>query len=198
MSDTERIEEFETEQEGVEVQLSPEVITQIAVIASEMAIKAVRKEEQEAFNRRKRQLHKKLSRALNSYRTMKKVIAQKKYSKIEEMQLRWRFMEDLMGDSIHGREPDSIIEEENRRMQENEYAIFRIDNALKLYEEDVAVMRNDEKTRRLEVLKMRYIYADVLPIEEIAQRAEISEKTVYRDIGVATDMLAIYMGWGMY
>lgn len=178
---------------GVEVELSAEVIEQISRIAADAAVRAVKSEEDQAYKRRRKEIHHKTYQALSAYRKMKKVVAQKKYSDDEEREIRWRFMQDLMGDSVHGRVPDRIIQDEDKRIQENLYAIYRIETALKLYEEEVISHENLEQGRRFSVLKMKFIDEDEKSITEIAETAGISEKSAYRDINKAVDEISIYI-----
>lgn len=182
----------EQREEKVEVELSFEVIEQISHIASQAAIRAVRSEEESAYKRRKKRIHKKVYNSLSSYRTMKKLLAKGKYEPIEQAEMRWKFMEDLMSNNFRI-DPDRVITEEEKRIQENTYAVYRIENALAMFESECKAMKNEERFRRYRILREKFIDGEPKTVAEMANAENIAERTVYKDINIAVDIMAIYI-----
>ena len=179
-------------EERVEVELSYDVIAQISGIAAEAAINAVRSEEEAAYKRRKKRLHNKVYKSLSSYRTMKKLLAQGRYEPREQAEIRWKFMEDLMSNNFRV-DPDRIATEEEKRIQVNTYAVYRIENGLKLFEEDISINDSEDMKRTYRLLRSKFIDGKPKMIGEMAEAEKISERQAYRDINAAVDLLAIYI-----
>ena len=178
---------------GMEVEISPDVYEAISEIAARVAVDVVRKEDEKKDDKLQKERYKDIKRALKAYRTMKQIVSMQHFTEAEESKIRWEFMMDLMGDSVHGKTPDRVIQEEDKRIQENLYAIYRIDNALDLYEKDVNSRENFEEKRRFCLLRDYYIDGEEKTLEDLAKTANISEKTAYRDIGIAINNVAFYM-----
>ena len=89
---------------------------------------------------------------------------------------------------------ERVIQDEEKKRQEDLYAMYRIENALKLYKEEVDLSANEEEKRRYRVLNSMYISSEgPKTVQEIAKQENISEKSVYRDIGLAVKIVSIYL-----
>lgn len=177
--------------------ISTEIIEQISAVASLEAIKAYKdeKSKEERKEKKKRDSVERTKNMLKSYRAVKKRLDDGiQFTKEEQAELRWKFLEDLMGDPIFaGREPETVAEDKEKKRQEDIYGVYMIDTAMRLYEEECKATDNEERKRRFRELHAMYIEEQECTVAEIAAQEDISEKTVYKDIGIATQILAIYL-----
>ena len=73
------------------------------------------------------------------------------------------------------------------------FEIQSIDKALSLYKQEVDNSTSDEAKRRYRELYAMYIDDKVYTVTEIAEIENISEKIVYRDLGIACKILSVYL-----
>lgn len=178
-------------------QLSQEDLDRIAKIASDKAISKFSKE-QKHMERRVARNYDKVRRTkdmLSSYRRMKKTLSEEKeFSEEEKKELRWKFIEDFMGISgaFESKTEQAVINSEKKR-QENLYCIQCIENAVALYADECEKSSSEEEKRRYRELYALYIGDEILTVPEIAERERISEKTVYKDLGIAYKIVAVYL-----
>ena len=90
-------------------------------------------------------------------------------------------------------DPDRIATEEEKRIQVNTYAVYRIENGLKLFEEDISINDSEDMKRKYRLLRAKFIDGKPKMIGEMAEAEKISERQAYRDINAAVDLLAIYI-----
>ena len=88
---------------------------------------------------------------------------------------------------------ERTIKDAERKREEDLYCIFRIEKAVELYQEECEKNGNEEAKRRFRELKMMYLDETFYTVQEIAELESISDKTVYKDIGIACGILAIYL-----
>lgn len=176
--------------------ISREIIDEIVNVASKTAIGVYKKEHEKAVKQEMSNRFKKTKEQLKAYRKIKKKIEQdKSFSEQQKSEYRWQFVEDLMGSEkeIFSRS-ERVIQDEEKKRQEDLYAMYRIENALKLYKEEVDLTANEEEKRRYRVLNSMYISSKgPYTVQEIAKQENISEKSVYRDIGLAVKIVSIYL-----
>lgn len=177
--------------------LSQEDIDRIAVVASKEAVKAYRDErvKTERKNARENDKVRKTKKLLSSYRRMKTVLDEEtEFSEDEKIELRWKFVEDLMGSAnAYVSSSDRTIIDSEKKRRENLYCINCIDNAIRLYEEECTKSSSEEAKRRCRELKSMYIDDVPMTVQEIAEVEMISEKTVYKDIWIACSIIAVYL-----
>lgn len=183
--------------ESVKYLLSQEELNQIAAVASKEAVRVFRNEQIKADKKRARNEDKvrRTKKMLSSYRRMKATLSEEAtFTEEEKIELRWKFIEDLMGNStaLVSKAEMAAIDSEKKR-QENLYCIHCIENAVRLYGEECEKSTSEEGKRRFRELYAMYI--DELPstVPEIAERENVSEKTVYKDLGIASSIIAIYL-----
>lgn len=175
--------------------LPQELLNAVAEIASNTAIAYYKDEMAKAEKQKKANRIKETKRQLDAYRKIKKQLeSEKEFTAEEKAEYRWEFVKDLMG-SAKGYETKSerIIKDEEKKRQENMYAIYRIENAINLYREECEMSSSEEDRRRYREVYDTYIADVPLSVPELAERENISEKTVYRDLGIAHQILAIYL-----
>lgn len=175
--------------------LTDEIIEEISQIAASVAADCFKKEKKKDIRNEQRELIKRTKAQLKSYRKVKAQIqSERTFTETEKAEYRWKFVEDLVGnaDDIVS-ESDRIIQDEEKRMQENLYSINRIENALELYQKECETSKRDEEKRRCRVIYDMYVADDPCDAQEIAQKENISVKSVYRDIEIACSILAIYL-----
>lgn len=171
--------------------------TDIARIAAREALKVYMEESKkhDPVAEKERDKVKNTKRILSSYRRAKaKLQEEVEFSEDEKMDLRWRFVEDLMGSarSIVNRSEMTIISDEKRR-KEDAYLIRCIERAVEMYEKECQEIGSEEVKRRFRELRMMYLEEKIYTVQQIAEAENISEKTVYKDIGIACRVLAVYL-----
>lgn len=171
--------------------------TDIARIAAREALKVYMEENKkhDPVAEKERDKVKNTKRILSSYRRAKaKLQEEVEFSEDEKMDLRWRFVEDLMGSarSIVNRSEMTIISDEKRR-KEDAYLIRCIERAVEMYEKECQEIGSEEVKRRFRELRMMYLEEKIYTVQQIAEAENISEKTVYKDIGIACRVLAVYL-----
>ena len=95
------------------------------------------------------------------------------------------------GDLV-GKSEMAAIDSEKKR-QENLYCIHCIENAVRLYGEECEKSSSEEGKRRFRELYAMYISDTPSTIQEIADTENVSEKTVYKDLGIASSIIAVYL-----
>lgn len=177
--------------------LPQEVVNQIAAIAGKEAVKAFRREQIKAERKRVKDEDKvrRTKKMLSAYRRMKATLTEEtEFTEEEKIELRWKFIEDLMGsaNALMIKSEAAAADSEKKR-QENLYCIHCIENAIRLYKEECEKSSSQEGKRRFRELCAMYIDEVPLTVQEIAYAENISEKTVYKDIGIACSIVAVYL-----
>ena len=166
--------------------LTQEQINQIAAIGAKEGVRAYKEEQKKEERRRKKEDSKvrKTKKLLSSYRRIK----------AEQAELRWKFVEDLMGNTreIAGKSERTIKDTERKR-EEDLYCVFRIEKATEMYREECEKSGSEEAKRRYRELSMMYLDEKPYTVQEISEVENISDKTVYKDIGIACGIVAIYL-----
>lgn len=105
-----------------------------------------------------------------------------------------KFIEDLMGNTreIAGKSERTIKDTERTR-EEDLYCVFRIEKATEMYREECEKSGSEEAKRRYRELSMMYLDEKPYTVQEISEVENISDKTVYKDIGIACGIVAIYL-----
>lgn len=175
--------------------LTEEQLNKIACIAAEKAIEAYRLEDVKAKKRLENQSIHITKNKLKSYRRVKaSLVETEEFTEYEKIELRWEFIKDLMGSGL-----DVIEKSENRiksfeaKRKRDLFEIQSIDKALSLYKEEVDNSDSDETKRRYRELYSMYIDDKIHSIAEIAEIENISEKIVYRDLGIACKIISVYL-----
>lgn len=165
----------------------------IAEISAKAGIEAYKEEQKKSEKNKKAQNVKDTKRQLAAYRQIKRQLREEKtFTYEEEQEYRWKCIKDLMENSYVGKS-DRIIDDEEKRRQESMYTIYRLENAMKMYKEEVDLSCNGEDKRRYRELYDLHIADQAMSIPELAIREEVSTKTVYRDIGIAYRIVAFYL-----
>jgi len=141
---------------------------------------------------------KKTKKLLGSYRRIKAILSDgEKFSAEEQIEIRWKFIEDLMGNSkeIAGKSERTIKDAERKR-EEDLYCAFRIEKAVEMYREECEKIGSEEAKRRYRELNMMYLSDTHYTVQEISEIENISDKTIYKDLGIACSIVAIYL-WGV-
>lgn len=182
---------------SVKYVLEQEELNRIASIASREAVK-VFMEEQRKADRKRAKCEDKVNRTkkmLSSYRRMKATLSDEaEFTEEEQVELRWKFIQDLMGSAkdVVGKAELAVRDGEKRR-QENLYCIYRIEKAMDMYREECEKSGSEEARRRYRELSMMYLGDREYTVQEISQVEKVSDKTVYKDIGIACGIVAVYL-----
>ena len=145
--------------------------------------------------------------AINGYREeLKKASARKENENVrvtketeeftdeEKIELRWEFVKDLMGSGFDAIEKvDDRIKSVEHKRKRDSFEIQIIDKAMQLYKIEAENSSSEEAKRRYRGLYAMYIDEEGHTIEEIAEIESISEKIVYRDLGIACKILSVYL-----
>ena len=177
--------------------LTQEQINQIAAVAGEEAVKRFRAEQVKSDKKRAREENKvkKTKKMLSSYRRIKATLSDEaEFTEEEQFELRWKFIQDLMGSvrETVSRSERTIKDEEKRR-QEDLYCIYRIEKATEMYREECEKSGSEEAKRRYRELSMMYLEEKQYSVQEISEVENVSDKTVYKDLGIACGIVAVYL-----
>lgn len=177
--------------------LTQEQINQIAAVAGEEAVKRFRAEQVKSDKKRAREENKvkKTKKMLSSYRRIKATLSDEaEFTEEEQIELRWKFIQDLMG-SVRETvsRPERTIKDEEKRRQEDLYCIYRIEKATEMYREECERSGSEEAKRRYRELSMMYLEDREYSVQEISQVEKVSDKTVYKDLGIACGIVAVYL-----
>lgn len=177
--------------------LTQEQINQIAAVAGKEAVQTFRAEQVKAEKKRLREENKvkKTKKMLSSYRRIKATLSDEaEFTDEEQIELRWKFIQDLMGsarDVVN--KSERVIQDGERRRQEDLYCIYRIEKAIDMYREECEKSGSEEAKRRYRELSMMYLEDRKYSIQEISQIEKVSDKTVYKDLGIACGIVAVYL-----
>lgn len=177
--------------------LTQEQINQIAAIAGKEAVHTFRAEQVREEKRRVREENKvrKTKKMLSSYRRIKATLSDEaEFTEEEQIELRWKFIQDLMGnakDTVS--KSERVIQDGEKRRQEDLYCIYRIEKAAEMYREECEKSGSEEAKRRYRELSMMYLEEKEYTVQEISQVEKVSDKTVYKDLGIACGIVAVYL-----
>lgn len=177
--------------------LTQEQINQIAAIAGKEAVHTFRAEQAREEKRREREENKvrKTKKMLSSYRRIKATLSDEaEFTEEEQIELRWKFIQDLMGnakDTVS--KSERVIQDGEKRRQEDLYCIYRIEKAAEMYREECEKSGSAEAKRRYRELSMMYLEEKEYTVQEISQVEKVSDKTVYKDLGIACGIVAVYL-----
>ena len=177
--------------------LTQEQINQIAAIAGKEAVHTFRSEQVKAEKKRVREENKvkKTKKMLSSYRRIKATLSDEaEFTEEEQIELRWKFIQDLMGsvrETIS--KSERAIQDGEKRRQEDLYCIYRIEKATEMYREECERSGSEEAKRRYRELSMMYLEEKEYSVQEISQVEKVSDKTVYKDLGIACGIVAVYL-----
>ena len=177
--------------------LTQEQINQIAAIAGKEAVHTFRAERAREEKKREREENKvrKTKKMLSSYRRIKATLSDEaEFTEEEQIELRWKFIQDLMGnakDTVS--KSERVIRDGEKRRQEDLYCIYRIEKAAEMYREECEKSGSEEAKRRYRELSMMYLDEKEYTVQEISQVERVSDKTVYKDLGIACGIVAVYL-----
>lgn len=177
--------------------LTQEQINQIAAIAGKEAVKTFRTEQVKVEKKRAREENKvkKTKKMLSSYRRIKAMLSDEaEFTEEEQIELRWKFIQDLMGnvkDTVS--KSERTIKDTEKRRQEDMYCIYRIEKATEMYREECEKSGSEEAKRRYRELRMMYLDEKQYSVQEISEVEKVSDKTVYKDLGIACGIVAVYL-----
>ena len=168
------------------------VIEETARTAAEETVKAV--EKMNKRNERRLDPGKAAQRMLSDYRRLKIAVKEDiEISEAEGLDMRWHYLKDLMG------APDrAIVTEEaayarERNLQYSHYKIQRIEAAVSMYRTECENSGSEEAMRRFRAVRMKCMDDVAKSVEEIAEMENVSDKTVYKDLGIAYKAIGAYL-----
>lgn len=177
--------------------LTQEQINQIAAIAGKEAVQTFRAEQLKAEKKRDQEENKvkKTKKMLGSYRRIKATLSDESvFTEEEQIELRWKFIQDLMGNTKETvSKSERVIQDGEKRRQEDLYCIYRIEKATDMYREECEKSGSEEAKRRYRELGMMYLEDREYTVQEISQIEKVSDKTVYKDLGIACGIVSVYL-----
>ena len=174
--------------------LPKDLLTAVAEIAANAGVAAYKEEMRKADKNRESERTRKVKKLLEAYRRIKAELEDGRvFTEEEKAEYRWEFIKDLMSAKESTSKSERIIRDEEKRRQESMYSIYRIENAMRLYKEECDRSGSEEEKRRYREIEAMYIADEAMNVQELAEAENISEKTVYRDVGIAYKILAIYL-----
>lgn len=177
--------------------LTQEQINEIAAIAGREAVHIFRTEQVKADKKRAKDENKvkKTKKMLSSYRRIKATLSDEaEFTEEEQIELRWKFIQDLMGNAKDiVTKSERTIEDVEKRRQEDLYCIYCIEKATEMYREECEKSGSEEAKRRYRELSMMYLGERAYTVQEISEEEKVSDKTVYKDLGIACGIVAVYL-----
>lgn len=177
--------------------LTQDQINQIASIAGKEAVNSFRAEQARAEKKYARERNKveKTKKMLKSYRRIKATLSEEaEFTEEEQVELRWKFIQDLMGNVQNPiSRSEMTIKDTEKRRQEDLYCIYRIDKAVEMYRKECEQAGSEEAKRRYRELSMMYLDERAYTVQEISDIEQISDKTVYKDLGIACGIVTVYL-----
>lgn len=175
--------------------LTQDELNKLATLASKEAVAAYKAECRKAESRRSNEKVSITKKKLASYRRVKASLAEtEEFTEDEKIEFRWMFVEDLMGSAheVMTKSEDTVISIEKKRKKDL-FELQSIDRAIELYRAEAERSASEEFKRRYREVMARYIDEEEKSIAEIAKAEGITEKTVYKDIGIACKIIATYL-----
>ena len=175
--------------------LNKEQIDEIARVAAEKAVEAYRLYEEKVLKQKENDYIRITKNKLKAFRRVKASLSvTETFSNEEKIELRWAFVRDLMGSAMDSveRAEDRIRSIENKRKKDS-FEIWIIEKAMELYKKEVDTSGTEEEKRRYRELYAMYISDDPKDVSLIATKENVSEKIVYRDLGIAIKILSVYL-----
>lgn len=131
---------------------------------------------------------------LSSYRRMKTALDDEaEFSDEEQIELRWKFIRDFMESPDRDAAVMSSVKDMEKKRQENLYAVRRLERAVEMYRQECCNSNSEEAMRRYEEVFLMYMDKEPHTVQEVAAKFHISDKAVYRDIGLACGIIAVYL-----
>lgn len=142
-----------------------------------------------------KQRYNKTKDMLKSYRREKiKLEDEARFTEEEQASMRWEFLVDLIGNPDQSvSKAERVVDDFESKRRDTKYAIWSIDNAIRLYEQEVELSGNDVDKRRFAELMAMYIDDDAMDVHELAEYYQVTEKAIYKDIGIATRIMTVYL-----
>lgn len=175
--------------------LTQEDLNRVAVLASKEAVAAYKAEKKRTETRRSNEKVSVTKKKLASYRRVKASLTEtEEFTEDEKIEYRWKFVEDLMGaaNEVMAKSEDTILSIEKKRKRDR-FEIQSIDRAMKLYAAEAERSASEEFKRRYREVMAKYIEEEEKTVAEIAEMEGITEKTVYKDLGIACKIVATYL-----
>ncbi len=164
--------------------------------ASKATIEEMEKQREKKAKQEADLRYKKTKERLKGYRLLKqKVETELVYTEAEQDYWRLMFLSDLIGDpsSYMDKSTEEINKEEaDRRNDCRKLALT--ENALHLYEKDCEEHGKEVDYRRYQEMRLFYgLDEEPVLAAELAKQFTVTEKAIYKDIGIATRIMAVYL-----
>lgn len=174
--------------------LTKQELEYFAEYCRESTIKAY-KREQEKTARKNAACTDKVKRTkqiLSAYRRLKVTLDEEvRFTEEEEIELRWKFIEDLMGSDDFCK-PEKIVNDFEKKRQEDLYSIRQVEKAARLFKRECE-RAGAESERRYRELEAMYLSEEPHTVAQIAEMENIAEKTVYKDLGICYIAMSQFM-----
>lgn len=168
------------------------VIEDTARAAAENTVKAI--DDMNKRNERRTGPGKAAQRMLSEYRRLKIAVKEDiQISEAEGLEMRWNYLQDLMGAPNRNMIFEETAYARERKLQYGHYKMQRIEAAVAMYRRECEGFGSEEAMRRFRVVWMKYMDDAAKTVEEIAEIENISDKTVYKDLGIAHKAIGVYL-----
>ncbi len=164
--------------------------------AAQTTIEQMGKEREKFAKQESDMRYKNTKERLKGFRMLQqKVESELTYSETEQEYWRLMFLQDLMGDPTSYMETSTRqlnMEEADRRRDFKKYIMTK--NALHLYAKDCEEHGKEVDQRRYtEMLQFYGIEEEPMLASELAEVYHVTEKAIYKDIGIATRIMSVYL-----
>lgn len=174
--------------------LTQEDLNRVAALASKEAVAAYKAEQKKTETRRSNEKVSVTKKKLASYRRVKaSLVETEEFTEDEKIEYRWKFVEDLMGSASEMVKSENTILSIEKKRKRDRFEIQSIDRAMELYAAEAERSASEEFKRRYREVMAKYIEEEEKTVAEIAEMEGITEKTVYKDLGIACKIVATYL-----
>ena len=177
---------------GVEILITMNEIAEIAKEAAREAVNEFCKEQEK--QRQANSPEQAAKKMLSEYKKLKKVAnAELQPTRDEALSLQWEYLTELMGNpdnKLYAEDKAYIVE---KKMQYNKYKVGKIEKAVEFFKQDCESSKSESVERQYRIIKYLYFSNENYTVKDIAEKENMTDKTIYRDLGLAYRSIAMYL-----
>lgn len=163
--------------------LGEAILKEVAQVAAETAIKAYKKEQKDSERRKFNRRYHNTKLLLEHYRDFQSYSDKAVYRLYEEIDDDLTEVINLMDG--HCVDPDEKIGSIERGVQRTRVIMKHVDKMLEVYRKTCEESPYPEEQRRWRIIRDMYLSDEEWTVKQLADRENIAERTVYKDITAA-------------
>lgn len=168
-----------------------EIIRETAEKTAASFYKKLLDHEKTAREKKKENLIKRTEELFRSYRSIKLLIESDDEITPEEIaDMRFKLVQDMLTNRT---KTENEILEQAKSRETRRKNIERFERAVDLCEKDLTLTGSETRIRAIKYAKAYYMETEPITIEQLAEKEFTSERTVYRSLACAYEMVAGYL-----